>query len=99
MKNTLVDLQNHIFMRIEALDDNDLVGDDLKEEIDRAMAFAELARLAVQNGALMVKAAEVLYGLPVADELPLIPRSPSENPALFVDKKKELIRIPQGKAK
>jgi len=93
MKNTLVDLQNHLFMVIETLDDNTLKGDALKQEIARAMAINEVAKTAVQNGALMVKAAEVIYGLPVSDDLPLIPKSPADNPQLLVDKKKSLLGL------
>ena len=97
MKNTLVDLQNHLFEMIETLNNNELVGDDLDQEIKRSLALNELAKTAVTNGALMVKAADTLYGLPVSDELPLIPKSPSENPVIVSGDKKSLINIPKGK--
>ena len=61
MRNKLPDLQNHLFEMIEKLNDDSLVGEDLNREIKRSLAINELARTAVQNGALMVKAAEVLY--------------------------------------
>ena len=97
MKNTLVHLQNHLFEMIETLNDNELKGDKLDEEIKRSLALNELAKTAVTNGMLMVKAADILYGLPVSDELPLIPKSQSENPMLVTSDRKSLITIPKGK--
>jgi len=96
MKNTLVDLQNHLFMMIEALNNKELKGEDLKQEIERSIAINEVAKTAVANGALMVKAADSLYGLPVSDELPIIPKSP-EDTFLLANKKRQLINIPKGK--
>jgi molecular chaperone DnaK (HSP70) len=96
MKNTLVDLQNHLFEMIETLNDQDLKGDDLDREIKRSLAINELAKTAVTNGALMVKAADSLYGLPVSAELPLIPQSPSDTPAILSSDRKSLVNIPKG---
>ena len=96
MKNTLIDLQNHLFMLIETLNDQELKGEKLDEEIRRSLAVNELARTAVTNGALMVKAADSLYGLPVSDELPLIPKSTAETPSILSGDRKSLINIPKG---
>jgi hypothetical protein len=95
MKNTLIDLQNHLFQMIETLNDQDLKGEDLKQEIDRSLAINELAKTAVTNGALMVKAADTLYGLPVSDDLPLIPPSKGNPPVLALSKKKSLAELPK----
>jgi len=97
MKNGLVDLQNHLFEMIETLNDNKLKGAELEEEIKRSLAINELAKTAVQNGVLMVKAADTLYGLPVSDQLPLIPPSPAAQPKIFDGKRKNLIDIPREK--
>ena len=97
MKNKLPDLQNDLFSMIEKLNDDDLTGEKLDEEIKRALAINEIAKTAVANGALMVKAADSLYGLPVSDELPLIPASPSEKPVIVDGKRKSLLEIPRGK--
>jgi len=96
MNNTLVDLQNHLFMMIEKLNDKGLKGEDLKQEIERSIAINEVAKTAIANGALMVKAADSLYGLPVSDELPLIPKSPNDT-FLLANKKRQLINISKGK--
>lgn len=96
MKNTLVDLQNHLFEMIETLNNSELKGDNLEEEIKRSIAINELVRTAVTNGALMVKAADCLYGLPVYDSLPLIPASPSDQPKLLDGKRRRLIDIPKA---
>ena len=94
MKNKLVDLQNHIFEMIETLNDNKLRGEKLDEEIKRSMALNELAKTAVTNGALMVKCIDLLYGIPVSDEVPLVPKVPGET--FIVDnKRKSLIAVPR----
>ena len=96
MKNLLIDLQNHLFEMIETLNDNQLKGDALDQEIKRSLAINELAKTAITNGALMVKAADTLYGLPVSDKLPLIPASPAADPVLIDGKRKSLIKIPKA---
>ena len=94
MKNTLIDLQNHIFEMIETLNNMDLTGDKLDEEIKRSLAINELVKTATVNGALMIKAADSLYGLPVSDELPLIPKSPSDKPQVLSRDRKSLLAMP-----
>jgi hypothetical protein len=94
MKNKLSDLQNHLFEMIETLNDPELKGNDLKREIERSLAVNELAKTAVANGALMAKCADLLYGIPVSDDVPLIPKV--ENETFLVDKKKKsLIAVPR----
>ena len=71
MRNKLTDLQNHLFELMEKLNDDDLIGDELDEEVKRSGAFSSLAIIAVKNAALMARCAE-LQGLPTGD-LPLLP--------------------------
>jgi hypothetical protein len=91
----LTGLQERLFRQMDCILDRMNKGDDLEEEIKRGLAFNELAKTAVTNGALMAKCADTLYGLPVASTLPLIPPSPAENPVIVDGKRKALLRIPR----
>ncbi|UEL47554.1 hypothetical protein [Terrisporobacter hibernicus] len=55
MKNTLADLNNHLFEQMERLNDESIVGGNLKEEIDRANAMAKVASQIINNGNLVLK--------------------------------------------
>jgi len=96
MKNLLTNLQDHIFMMIEKLNDDELVGDSLAEEIKRSLAINELAKTAVANGALMVKAADTLYGLPVSDDLPLLPHPKAGDTYIVSGKRDTFIPVPKA---
>lgn len=56
MKNTLGDLNNHLFAQLERLGDEDLQGDKLTEEIDRAKAVTQVATQIILNGKLVLDA-------------------------------------------
>lgn len=56
VKNTLGDLNNHLFEQIERLNDEELKGDKLKEEIERARAVSSIASQIINNGNLVLKA-------------------------------------------
>lgn len=61
MKNTLADLNNHLFAELERLSDEDLMGEKLQEEIERAKAVTSVASQIVSNASLTVKALELQY--------------------------------------
>ena len=56
MKNKLTDLNNHLFARLERLGDEELKGDDLTEEINRAKAITNVAQQIINNGNLVLNA-------------------------------------------
>lgn len=59
MKNKLSDLNNHLFAEIERLGDEDLTGDELKQEVDRAKAISGIASQIIDNASLNLKAVEL----------------------------------------
>jgi len=62
VKNKLSDLNNHLFAQLERLGDEDIQGEALREEIERAKAMANIATQIVANGNLVIKAHEA-FGL------------------------------------
>ena len=58
MKNTLTDLNNHLFETLERLNDEELQGEKLEAEINRANAISNVAAQIVKNGNLALRAAE-----------------------------------------
>ncbi|KAF6569065.1 hypothetical protein G9G53_22510 [Paenibacillus sp. EKM206P] len=59
MRNTLGDLNNHLFAQLERLNDEELNGDKLAEEITRAKAVTSVASQIIANGSLVLEAAKL----------------------------------------
>lgn len=55
-KNTLNDLNNHLFAQLERLSDEDLKGEELQEELNRSKAVSDVAKNIVSNGNLILQA-------------------------------------------
>ena len=55
-KNKLVDLNNHLFEELERLNDEELKGEALQEERERAKTMATIAQTIINNGELALKA-------------------------------------------
>ena len=58
MKNTLGDLNNHLFAELERLADEELQGEKLSEEIERAKAIREIASQVINNANTALRAQE-----------------------------------------
>ncbi|CRZ34611.1 hypothetical protein DFR55_101377 [Herbinix hemicellulosilytica] len=56
IKNTLGDLNNYLFEQLERLNDEDLKGEALEEEIKRAKAINDVATNIIMNGNLILQA-------------------------------------------
>lgn len=60
MRNTLGDLNNHLFEQMERLNDNELAGEGLQSEITRAKAVCGVATQIVNNGKLILDARKLV---------------------------------------
>ena len=55
MKNTLQDLNNHLFEQLERLNDEDLSDEELDKELKRADGMTKIATQIIENGELAFK--------------------------------------------
>jgi len=55
LQNKLIDLNNHLFMEMERLNDEGLKGDKLLQEINRAKAMSNTAAQIINNASLALK--------------------------------------------
>lgn len=55
MKNTLADLNNHLFEQLERLNDEDLSEEQLDKEIRRSDGMTKVAEQIIRNGELAYK--------------------------------------------
>lgn len=60
MKNKLIDLNNHLFAQLERLSDEDLKGDELTAEVQRADAIVQVSDQIIRNADLDLKAAKLI---------------------------------------
>lgn len=74
MKNTLSDLNNHLFEALERLNDEELTGEKLDAEIRKSEAIQKVARTIIENGELALRAKKHLdeYGKGDEMELPML---------------------------
>jgi hypothetical protein len=70
MKNKLIDLNNHLFAQIERLSDENVKGEELKEEMARSKAVAQIASQIVANGRLALDAQKLTPELPMGRRMP-----------------------------
>lgn len=55
-RNTLGDLNNHLFAQLEKMDDDELIGEQLDNEIRRTEAMAKISEQIIKNGELQFRA-------------------------------------------
>ena len=77
-RNRLSDLNDHLFMQLVRLNDEDLKGDDLLEEINRAESVTSVAGKIIDNAGLVLKAYQVRDNMYDADAK--LPRMLIEEP-------------------
>lgn len=70
MRNNLTDLNNHLFEQIERLNDDELQGEALKEEIKRSKAIEDVAKQIINNGRLVLDSQKFVEGRLSADNMP-----------------------------
>ena len=74
MKNTQVDLTNHLFAQLERLSDDSLTPEQIEQEANRADAIVSISDKILKNGDLQLKAAKLFaeHGSVVLPHLPQI---------------------------
>lgn len=56
MKNTLSDLNNHLFLALERLNDDTLDSEQMRDELKRSQGIASLAEAIVHNADVQLRA-------------------------------------------
>lgn len=62
-KNTLGDLNNHLFEQLERLNDEELTGENLNQEIRRADSMSKIAMNVINNANTVLKAQQIFDDL------------------------------------
>jgi hypothetical protein len=74
MKNTLTDLNNHLFAQLERIGNESLTKDQLQDEINRSKAITSLGSVVVANARVVLDAQNAMFDTPNYErkELPSI---------------------------
>jgi len=59
MKNTLADLNNHLFAQLERLGDETMTAEQLTSEISRAKSITDVSKEIVNNASLQLEAVKL----------------------------------------
>lgn len=60
MKNRLIDLNNHLFMQLERLSEEDLTPEKIEVEVKRTDAIVAVSEQLIHNADLALKAAKLV---------------------------------------
>ncbi len=60
-KNSLKDLNNHLFAQMERLGDEDITQEDLKKEVERAKAINGIAKNIIDNTRIAMDGVKLAY--------------------------------------
>ena len=73
-KNKLTDLNDHLFLQLERLNNEDLSGEKLQSEIDRSKAITDVAKSVVSAATLQLDALKIKaeYSGIKVDEMPTL---------------------------
>lgn len=55
-KNTMNDLNDHLFLALERLNDENLSGEELQQEIERSKAISEVGKTVIDNAKTVLSA-------------------------------------------
>lgn len=72
MKNTLTDLNNHLFAQMERLSDESLKTEQLMFETERSKSLTIIARTIIDNARLVLDAQTRIDDIPQHKEMPAI---------------------------
>lgn len=61
-KNTMVDLNNHLFEQLERLNDEDLSDEQLDKEVTRSDAMNKIATNIINNAKTVIEAEKIYSG-------------------------------------
>lgn len=59
IQNTMLDLNNHLFMQLERLGDEDLTDEELEKECKRAKAITAVSERIIDNAKVVLEAKKV----------------------------------------
>lgn len=72
MKNKLMDLNDHLFMQLERLGDEDLTPEQIETEVNRTKAMVAVSDKIIAGAHVHLKAAEIAgeYNIPLSSIAP-----------------------------
>ena len=70
MKNTLSDLNNHLFLQMERINQEGISSEELHQELERSKAVTSVAKEIISNARLVLDAEVKIADIPEKRELP-----------------------------